>query len=219
MTLTSESERNGGESTTLDNRQCALNDDGKRRGDNIVSPADDVINVTDSNRGQGQVTDRTGSVQIISEVETCAATTTTPATTAAAATTCMSTENPPLSDHLDSQPPPILPPYTPLDASFDWVLSGEDLGRLGLWTPHGPAGDSGPPPPPTVTEADACCTKGCCLSCLTTVTTFRRTLVALATLGICCVLIGMVLGILQISDGPASFLILSLTFIGRFDFS
>jgi hypothetical protein len=48
------------------------------------------------------------------------------------------------------------------------------------------------------------------------VTTFRWILVALAGLGICCVVSGIVLGVLHISDNSSGFLTLSLMFIGQY---
>ncbi|XP_013400812.1 uncharacterized protein LOC106166714 [Lingula anatina] len=62
-------------------------------------------------------------------------------------------------------------------------------------------------------EADKlCCSRECCFSCLTTLTTFRWVLISLAVLGICCVVTGIILGALQMSG--SSSLPLSLMFIG-----
>ena len=59
-----------------------------------------------------------------------------------------------------------------------------------------------------------CCTGTAVRSCLTLITTFRWVLVALALLGVGCVITGIVLGALHMSMG-SSFLTLSLMFIGK----
>lgn len=63
-------------------------------------------------------------------------------------------------------------------------------------------------------SAAGCCSQLCCLRCITTVTAFRWVLVALAMLGVCCVVTGIILGALHMTIGD-SFLTLSLMFIGR----
>lgn len=122
-----------------------------------------------------------------------------------------------LPDILDAHRPPVLPPYTPPQSlcSGPGGLHGNNL--YPTWGFGGGEGrGQAPPPPPTVTTEDTCCTKDCCLGCLTTVTTFRWILVALAGLGICCVVSGIVLGVLHISDNSSGFLTLSLMFIGQY---
>ena len=59
-----------------------------------------------------------------------------------------------------------------------------------------------------------CCDPTCCYNCLTVTTTFRWVLVALALLGVCCVVTGIILGALHMTVG-SSFLTLSLMFIGK----
>lgn len=60
-----------------------------------------------------------------------------------------------------------------------------------------------------------CCSKDCCLSCVTVVTTFRWVLVSLALIGVLCVVTGIILGTLHILWG-GKYLLLSLLFIGKF---
>ena len=62
-------------------------------------------------------------------------------------------------------------------------------------------------------DAKICCSAECCFHCLTVTTTFRWVLVALALLGVCCVLTGIVLGVLHVTG--TSYLTLSLMFIGK----
>ena len=73
------------------------------------------------------------------------------------------------------------------------------------------------PPPQTVLDDEdkGCCNSDCCVDCLTVLTTFKWVLVSLALLGVCCVVTGIILGALHITEG-SSFLTLSLMFIGEY---
>ena len=121
-----------------------------------------------------------------------------------------------LPDILNSHRPPEPPPYTPPSQPFT-----RSQGRYSSWVREGPerwlsySRADMTPPCVTTSSVDHCCTKDCCLSCLTMVTTFRWILVSLAALGICCVIVGIVLGILHISDPTSGYLTLSLMFIGQ----
>ena len=64
-------------------------------------------------------------------------------------------------------------------------------------------------------ELKECCSRDCCLQCITVATTFRWVLVSLALLGVCCVITGIILGALHMTVGE-KFLTLSLMFIGKF---
>lgn len=61
---------------------------------------------------------------------------------------------------------------------------------------------------------------GCCFRCVVAMTTIRWVMVAMASLGVGCIIIGIVLGVIQVAAGgstplSAGYLAHSLIFIGK----
>ena len=64
--------------------------------------------------------------------------------------------------------------------------------------------------------SEGCCSRIRCLNCLTAVTTFRWILVSLAVVGVGCILTGVSLGVLHVTDTSTGYITLSVLFAGMF---